>query len=97
MTLPLPGQTPPSTRTPEEVAAELAEIQAGIDQVSQLVEGFYARRDEVWVEATEGLATPMSQQRIADASGVKQATVSLGLRKIAERRAALAEQAAVAS
>lgn len=93
MTLPLPGQCPPSCRTPDEVLAEMEQVRDQLAVHLPIVTALYERRDELFVEAREGFDTPVVQRRMAESSGVKEVAVTASLRKINQRRAELAQEA----
>lgn len=91
--LPPPGQCPPSTRTPDEVLAEMEQVRDQLGVHLPIVTALYERRDELFVEAREGLPQPITQRRMAQSSGVKEVAVTASLRKINQRRAELAQEA----
>jgi hypothetical protein len=93
MALPLPGQCPPSTRAADDVLAELDAVVAQLQVHAPIVAALYERRDELYVEAREGLPTPIVQRVLAEHSGVEEVAVTASWRRIEKRRAKLAATA----
>lgn len=88
--LPAAGQVPASSRTRDALFTELREVRDQLGLHEPIVEALRARRDELYLEAREGMSPPVPKAHLAREAGVSESAIQQSLKAIEKRRQAQA-------